>query len=208
MNLETYMIHLQHHTLHNGIVVLSEVPIAKKYGIVELKVKAITLEIRMGATSVLVLETQSSVLQDKTQTAVEDQLCLTHRLWDGNRHLLQSPFTKVRQTTDRQDLASNHRIADQMDPSSRMTRECGTRSIHSTNRSIWVIHRIRVEPVLGTLVVPKDQQHTVTKNQKNQQDLETIHILQIIFSLSMIIHLSLTISISHLLKQQKLSTRA
>ena len=80
MNLEIYMIHQQHHTLHNGIVVLSEVPIAKKYGIVELKVKAITLEIRMGATSVLVLETQSLVLQDKTQTAVEDQLCLTHRL--------------------------------------------------------------------------------------------------------------------------------
>ena len=74
------MIHSQHHTLPNGIV-LNEALIAKRFGIDELKGKAIiTLEIRMVATSVLVLETQSLVLQDKTQTAVEDQLCLTHRL--------------------------------------------------------------------------------------------------------------------------------
>ena len=56
------MIHSQHHTLPNEIV-LNEALIAKRFGIVELKVKAIiTLEIRMVATSVLVLGTQSLVL--------------------------------------------------------------------------------------------------------------------------------------------------
>ena len=54
------MIHSQHHTLPNEIV-LNEALIAKRFGIVELKVKAITLEIRMVATSVLVLGTQSLV---------------------------------------------------------------------------------------------------------------------------------------------------
>ena len=61
MNLETCMSHIQHHILPNGIV-LNEALIVKRFGIAELKVKAIiTLEIRMVATSVLVLGTQSLV---------------------------------------------------------------------------------------------------------------------------------------------------
>ena len=66
------MTHRQLPILANDIVVKEVLKVKIIFGIVELKVKVTTLEIRMVAISVLVLGTQSLV-QDKTQTVVEDQ---------------------------------------------------------------------------------------------------------------------------------------
>ena len=66
------MIHRQLPILANAIVLKEVLKVKIIFGIVELKVKETTVEIQMVAISVSVLGTQSLV-QDKTQTVVEDQ---------------------------------------------------------------------------------------------------------------------------------------